>query len=718
MIAFALMILPSLQAPPAEDAWKKSRLSLPGNQQVGFDFLLEHMPEKDRQALSPKWLVEQLQTAYATWETTPWKDQVPQAIFFNEVLPYASVNERRDTWRKDFHQRFAPLILDAKTPSEAAVILNQQIFSLLKVKYSTQRPKADQSPLESMEAGLASCTGLSILLVDACRSVGVPARFVGTPLWADGSGNHSWVEIWDDGWHFTGAAEPTGNQLNQAWFTDRASQAVPEDKERAIYAVSYRATPQHFPMVWAPDADFVHAVNVTHRYVQKPPVAEGFARILFSALDGSGQRIPASIELFGTKGELLAEIKTHDESHDANDHLTLDLPLGVRADVRIRWEKRHFRTVFKVVEDETLVEAVFSQEVAVQVLQPNQRLWRAHQRKLRETRAKEMENRVLQFKDWTLPFWWTAFGEKPVDGYSLWISLHGGGGTTSEVNDGQWENQKKLYELKEGFYLAPRAPTNTWNLWHQSHIDVFLDRLIENMVALYGVNPNKVYVLGYSAGGDGVFQLAPRMADRWAAAGMMAGHPNETKPDGLRNLPFTLHMGGEDGAYDRNQHAVRWKEELAALHKEDSDGYPHWAEIHAGKGHWMDRQDAAALPWMAKYTRNLRPEKVVWLQDDVTHSRFYWLAVEQPVPRSRLVVQRKGQTFQVLAADGLSEFKIRLDASMVDFSQEIVVQQGERILFQGEISPSMGIRRKTLAERGDPDGIWSAEITVVIPKEK
>ena len=27
---------------------------------------------------------------------------------------------------------------------------------------------------------------------------------------------------------------------------------------------------------------------------------------------------------------------------------------------------------------------------------------------------------------------------------------------------------------------------------------------------------------------------------------MMAGHPNETRPDGLRNLPFTLHMGGED----------------------------------------------------------------------------------------------------------------------------------------------------------------------------
>jgi poly(3-hydroxybutyrate) depolymerase len=41
-----------------------------------------------------------------------------------------------------------------------------------------------------------------------------------------------------------------------------------------------------------------------------------------------------------------------------------------------------------------------------------------------------------------------------------------------------------------------------------------------------GVNPDKVYLLGYPAGGDGVWQLAPRMADRFAAAAMMAGHPN------------------------------------------------------------------------------------------------------------------------------------------------------------------------------------------------
>ena len=111
---------------------------------------------------------------------------------------------------------------------------------------------------------------------------------------------------------------------------------------------------------------------------------------------------------------------------------------------------------------------------------------------------------------------------------------------------------------------------------------------------------------------------------------MMAGHPNDARPEGLRNLPFTLHMGGKDAAYKRNDVARQWQSKLADLAKKDPDGYDHWVEIHEEKGHWMDREDAAAIPWLASRTRDLRPRKVVWIQDDVLHPRFYWLHVASP----------------------------------------------------------------------------------------
>ena len=180
-------------------------------------------------------------------------------------------------------------------------------------------------------------------------------------------------------------------------------------------------------------------------------------------------------------------------------------------------------------------------------------LWKHHLSIIQAERSLELKNRILIEGKLEMPFDFKTFGDKPLEGRSLWISLHGGGGAPKQVNDQQYQNQKKLYTLEEGIYLAPRAPTNTWNLWHESHIDHFFNRLIEDMIALEQVNPDRVYVLGYSAGGDGVYQLAPRMADYWAAAAMMAGHPNNVSLLSLRNVPFALQVGGNDSAYNRNK---------------------------------------------------------------------------------------------------------------------------------------------------------------------
>ena len=177
---------------------------------------------------------------------------------------------------------------------------------------------------------------------------------------------------------------------------------------------------------------------------------------------------------------------------------------------------------------------------------------------LAKERAPELKEEAFIVGDHTLKYLRRDFGQAPEGQKSLWISMHGGGGAPARVNDQQWRNQIKLYTLEEGIYIAPRAPTDTWNLWHQGHIDDLFDRLIETFVATEGVDPNRVYLLGYSAGGDGVYQLAPRMADRFAAASMMAGHPNNANPTSLRNLPFAIFMGGDDGAYNRNTVAQDW----------------------------------------------------------------------------------------------------------------------------------------------------------------
>ncbi|QEG39320.1 dienelactone hydrolase family protein [Roseimaritima ulvae] len=345
-------------------------------------------------------------------------------------------------------------------------------------------------------------------------------------------------------------------------------------------------------------------------------------------------------------------------------------------------------------------------------------LWKNYVAAEVELRKQENDRREIKLGERTMPFWYKVFGEKPAGGRSLFISMHGGGSAPASLNDNQYKNQQKLYEPEEGVYFVPRAPTNTWNLWHEAHIDDFFERVIENMVLLEDVNPNRVYIMGYSAGGDGVFQLAPRMADRLAAAAMMAGHPNETTPDGLRNLPFTIHMGGRDGSFNRNKKAAEWKTMLADLNKQDPQGYTHEVTIHEGLGHWVNRKDAVAVPWMAKFTRNISPQLVVWKQDDRTHNRFYWLAVsdEQLKPRAVIRVRHDGQAFEVLHSD-VSEFFIRVSDQMIDFDQEVIVKYNDQTLFRGQLTRSKATIQKTFDERHDRTAVFSAEIQVKIPGE-
>ena len=220
---------------------------------------------------------------------------------------------------------------------------------------------------------------------------------------------------------------------------------------------------------------------------------------------------------------------------------------------------------------------------------------------------------------------------RPQSTGSLYISLHGGGGAPKRVNDRQWTNQKRLYRVEEGVYLAPRAPTDTWNMWHQAHIDGLFYRLIENLIVFEDVDPNRVYLLGYSADGDGVYQLAPRMA---------------------------------------------------------------------------------------KHTRNPLPNCIVWRQDDVTHSRFYWLAVKPQERRAGVVVRAslKGQQFDVQAG-GINQLIIRANDSMLNLDEDVTVMSQAKELYKGRIQRSIGTLAETLAERGDPTSIFSGGIVVRLTNE-
>jgi hypothetical protein len=198
---------------------------------------------------------------------------------------------------------------------------------------------------------------------------------------------------------------------------------------------------------------------------------------------------------------------------------------------------------------------------------------------------------------------------------------------------------------------------------------------------------------------------------------MMAGHPNETSPLGLRNLPFTIYMGGRDAAYNRNRIAGEWEQKLADLQKADPEGYVHLVKIYPDKGHWLDREDAAAIPWMAKHRRNPSPKRIVWKQDDVTRTRFYWLAVPPKSTENRAEVTADLQGQQIaIKASGVKRLLIRLNDRLVDLDQPIEVTAAGQTLFSGMIPRTIAELSKTLAEYGDPQFVFTGEVAIELEK--
>lgn len=198
-------------------------------------------------------------------------EEYPDEIYLDYVLPYSVIREGRDDWRGDFRRRFLPLVENCTNAYDAAVTLDRKIWDMIGVHYDVRRDQARQSPAHSMRIGMASCTGISIILIDACRAVGIPARLVGCN-WTTIPGNHSWVEVWSGGrWRVLASGEK--EREDDIWFLEYAAEADATRLETRIYASRWSPSPDGtlFWQTWDRPSRIsdVPADDVTARYVTK-----------------------------------------------------------------------------------------------------------------------------------------------------------------------------------------------------------------------------------------------------------------------------------------------------------------------------------------------------------------------------------------------------------------------------------------------------------------
>ena len=260
----------------------------------------------------------------------------------------------------------------------------------------------------------------------------------------------------------------------------------------------------------------------------------------------------------------------------------------------------------------------------------DKKLWNQVLNELRrdKNRANEIKRMEIPCQNkMSLRFYEKVIGKPESNGYALFICLHGGGQTSPATNDKQWHDiiPFEANGFKNGtIAVAPRGINNAWNLHFIDESYPAFVRLIEDYIIFKNVDPNRVYLMGFSAGGDGTYQISERIPFMLAACSPQAGHPNGVTTVNLCNLPTYLAAGEKDGAFKRNQICVDYYRQIIGHNGKLCGNYIAKVEVVAGSGHsfqcWRTPRNSffngekqakksndTAFTFMYSYTRNPNP---------------------------------------------------------------------------------------------------------------
>lgn len=125
------------------------------------------------------------------------------------------------------------------------------------------------------------------------------------------------------------------------------------------------------------------------------------------------------------------------------------------------------------------------------------------------------------------------YGAVPGKQWPLIFCLHGSGERGNNaallypymdpIPDGIFI-QADIYRIREQFIIVwPQCPANGW--WSTPNMLEVLDAFLDQVMAEYNVDANRLYLTGISMGGEGVWALAMTYPERFAAVAPVASLP-------------------------------------------------------------------------------------------------------------------------------------------------------------------------------------------------
>jgi predicted esterase len=284
---------------------------------------------------------------------------------------------------------------------------------------------------------------------------------------------------------------------------------------------------------------------------------------------------------------------------------------------------------------------------------------------------------------------WPSSRHKPP--FPLLIRLHGSGGSAQSF-DGT--HTAKAFD---GFVIVtPEIPSRDRQAWNDDGGQEVVDRLYRKAIAELAVDPDRVYLSGFSAGSGGAMKFAEFWPHRFAGLHCVGRlwHADDDEPEwsmaaaylvpgvfivGLRDREERI-----DGFLAAEEYAERWSLDWT-FHFDPDRGHVPFSDM-----------DEEALTWLREKVRVRYPKKICAVyhfyrneeEEAVGRRRVYWLEATEHTPFAPASGVVDGQTITVDAPRVKKGF-VLVNDRLLDLDLPVTLVVNEATVFEGLVERSV-----------------------------
>lgn len=334
----------------------------------------------------------------------------------------------------------------------------------------------------------------------------------------------------------------------------------------------------------------------------------------------------------------------------------------------------------------------------------------------------------------------------PTQLWPLILGLHGGGSGTGSGQQ-HMTTQFEMTALPAFFACPTSLDLGNEFYWRNPKNEKMLALLVQELSRQYPIDPDKVYLTGYSMGGIGTYYLGPRMCDHWAGIAPGGGAWKGVYWAGMLNTPVYIWHGKRD-MRGKNFTDFPHAENAAACLKELGAGYTFEFKAMDSDHMNVPRGEQKLMgEWLLKQKRNPYPKRIVcaspcakdFMAPVAPAAPDRWLVIDEAGPGKlemegldqggtpRIKHQLKMGTLDAawsapntleVKARNVAKFRVFLTPNLLDLKKPLKIVVNGKDAFEGPVKSSLKFLMKYLDERRDGGMAFVGEALVTVEAGK